>query len=136
MKPEYEPKDTESRLGYLVEECGEVLSGVGKAIRWGLDSTNPELRADLATPDERDRVPAETNRDWILRELHDLEGAIAHARIACCENCDGGGRVQTKERATSEMALEAGELEGTMVYSTADCPDCQQYRPTGGTDVD
>jgi hypothetical protein len=90
---------------------------VGKSIRWGLDSTNPELP-------EAER---ETNRDWILRELHDLEAAIAHARIACCERCNGGGRVGTVDRSSRDQP----------VYGTADCPDCQQYKPTtGGTDVD
>lgn len=67
MKPQYEPKTTEQRLGYLVEECGEVLAAVGKAQRWGLESTNPEL-----PPEKR-----EENQDWILRELKDLRGAIA-----------------------------------------------------------
>ncbi len=107
MKPEYEPHDTASRLGYLVEECGEVLSGVGKSIRWGLDSVNPEIPIS----------EQETNRDWILRELEDLELAIAHARIACCETCNGGQRVQTINRATMEKPI----------YGTADCPDCSKF---------
>ena len=116
MKPEYEPKDTESRLGYLVEECGEVLSGVGKAQRWGLGSFNPELP----------EAEAETNREWILRELDDLEAAIGHARIACCETCNGGGRAAVR---TEQDRLST-------IYGTEDCPDCQQYKPTGGTDDD
>lgn len=70
MKPQYEPKTVEQALGYLVEECGEVLAAVGKTQRWGLESTNPEI------PIEKQ----ETNRDWILRELCDLELAIERAR--------------------------------------------------------
>ena len=66
MKPRYRPKTTEQKLGYLVEECGEVMAAVGKTIRWGLESYNPELK-----PADR-----ETNREWILRELHDLERAV------------------------------------------------------------
>ena len=54
------------KFGYLVEECGEVQAAVGKTIRWGLDSYNPEL------PEEE----RETNREWVLRELKDLEQAI------------------------------------------------------------
>jgi NTP pyrophosphatase (non-canonical NTP hydrolase) len=73
MKPEYEPKTTEQILGYLVEECGEVLAAVGKAQRWGLESVNPELRPG-------DDFYKETNREWILRELIDLEGAIARVK--------------------------------------------------------
>lgn len=66
MKPEYEPTTHLQRLGYLVEESGEVLQAVGKTIRWGLESSNPEL-----PPEQR-----ESNAAWILRELKDLRGAI------------------------------------------------------------
>ena len=66
MKPEYKPKTIEQKLGYLIEECGEVLAAAGKTIRWGLNSVNPEL-----PPDE-----AETNSEWIIRELKDLKRAI------------------------------------------------------------
>jgi len=62
----YYPKTIEQKLGYLVEECGEVQAAIGKTIRWGLDGYNPELPIE-----ER-----EINRDWILRELKDLEQAI------------------------------------------------------------
>ena len=43
MKSEYEPKTLDQKMGYLVEECGEVLAAAGKSLRWGLDSCNPEL---------------------------------------------------------------------------------------------
>ena len=69
MKPQYMPKPLEQKLGYLVEECGEVLAAVGKTQRWGLDSCNPEPGASR-----------ETNREWILRELDDLENAIKIVR--------------------------------------------------------
>ena len=36
MKPEYMPITIDEKLGYLVEECGEVLHAVGKTQRWGL----------------------------------------------------------------------------------------------------
>lgn len=68
INPRYTPKTLEQKLGYLVEECGEVLQAVGKSQRWGLDSVNPELPVPVG---ER-----ETNRDWLLRELHDLQRAI------------------------------------------------------------
>ena len=72
MKPEYAPKTTEEKLGYLVEECGEVLAAIGKSQRWGLDAVNPELPEDLQ----------EENRAWILRELRDLTRAIRYVREA------------------------------------------------------
>lgn len=62
----YEPTTDGQRLGYFVEECGEVLAAVGKTMRWGLESSNPEL-----PPEQR-----ETNRQWIARELRDLRAAI------------------------------------------------------------
>ena len=64
MNPDhkYYPKTIDQKLGYLVEECGEVMAAVGKAQRWGLSS--------------------EINREWILRELTDLEAACAIVRKA------------------------------------------------------
>lgn len=69
MKKIYEPKTVKQKLGYLVEECGEVLAAVGKSNRWGLDSWNPNIPL-TASP--------ERNRDWIKRELKDLRRAIRY----------------------------------------------------------
>ena len=76
----YEPRTCGQALGYLVEECGEVLAAAGKTLRWGPLSTNPTL------PESEQ----ETNRDWVLRELKDLEAAIKRARAALkqCEDLD------------------------------------------------
>ena len=70
MKGEYEPASAEQAIAYLCEECGEVLAAAGKSLRWGLDSSNPELPLD-----ER-----ELNRDWLLREMKDLAGAVKRVR--------------------------------------------------------
>ncbi len=70
MKSIYKPRTLPQKLGYLVEECGEVLAAVGKTQRWGPDSVNPELPAE----------EQESNRDWLLRELVDLERAIGFVR--------------------------------------------------------
>lgn len=66
MKPEYKPKTLVQKLGYLIEECGELQSALGKTIRWGLDSYNPEL-------DEPNR---KLNRTWIREEIQDIKRAI------------------------------------------------------------
>jgi NTP pyrophosphatase (non-canonical NTP hydrolase) len=72
LKPKNEYQDrtrflgTPQILGFLVEECGEVMAAVGKAQRWGLNSYNPELS----------HTDQETNRKWIRRELEDLKYAI------------------------------------------------------------
>ena len=67
MKKQYMPETIEQKLGYLIEECGELQSALGKTIRWGLDSFNPEL-----PPNER-----ELNREWIWREIQDVKRAIS-----------------------------------------------------------
>lgn len=72
IKPEYKPKTTKQKLGYLFEECGEVLSAIGKSQRWGLDSVNPELPPSKQI----------TNGKWIQRELKDLKRAIQLAEYA------------------------------------------------------
>jgi hypothetical protein len=66
MRPEWHPLTTAQKLGYLVQEAGEVQAAVGKTLLLGLDSLNPEL------PPEQQR----TNKKWALFELHDLAGAI------------------------------------------------------------
>lgn len=71
MNPKYIKDDMESTLARVVEECGEVLSAIGKTQRFGLDSVNPEL------PEEEQ----ETNADWITRELYDLRDAIVRLEI-------------------------------------------------------
>lgn len=70
MDPAYEPNTDEQRLGYLVEECGELVSAIGKSLWWGLNSVNPEL------PIEQQ----EQNWQWIEREIRDVEAAIARVR--------------------------------------------------------
>ncbi len=65
-RPEYEPHDTLSALGYLAEEAAEVIHVVGKILRFGLFNYHPTTR--------------ETNRDQLARELRDLEVAIERAR--------------------------------------------------------
>jgi NTP pyrophosphatase (non-canonical NTP hydrolase) len=68
MDEKYLPKTTPKKLAHLIEECGEVMHAVGKALRFGLDkSLHPH---------------GESNREWILRELDDLQLAILAVRVA------------------------------------------------------
>ena len=53
-------------LGKAVEELGELQAALGKTLRWGWESTNPEV------PQE-DR---ETNAQWVKREIADVRGAL------------------------------------------------------------
>ena len=62
----YMPNTTMGFIGKCVEECGELQESLGKTLRWGMFSANPELRKE----------DQELNRDWILREMKDVEEAI------------------------------------------------------------
>lgn len=53
-------------LGRAIEEAGEVLSALGKTLRFGWDSSNP-----LLPENER-----ETNELWVRREVADLQHAL------------------------------------------------------------
>lgn len=110
MKPQYKPKTLEQKLGYLVEECGEVLAAAGKTIRWGLRSCNPELPFSAR----------EANRDWLLRELADLEGAIRRLRPELLHDLDmqrSGPEVPRCGRCDGFGFIEGFEPAGS-------CPDC------------
>ena len=62
-------KNKGDSLGLFIEECGEALAAAGKTIRYGWDSVNPDLGPD-----------AETNEMWLIREIADVEFAIARLR--------------------------------------------------------
>ncbi len=66
MKPQYIPKDSSARIFRLVKELGELQAAIGKAVRWGMQSVNPELPPALQ----------ETNAEWIKREMADVRHAI------------------------------------------------------------
>jgi hypothetical protein len=69
----YLPNHSKQSLDHVVEEAGEcieamgrLIAAAGKAQRFGWDSSNPEL------PEEQ----RETNYEWVLREMADVEKAI------------------------------------------------------------
>jgi hypothetical protein len=53
-------------VGKAVEELGELQAALGKTLRWGWESYNPELPLG----------EQESNRDWVLREMSDVRGAL------------------------------------------------------------
>lgn len=52
--------------GKAIEELGELQAALGKSLRWGWESYNPELPRDQQ----------ETNAGWIYREISDVRGAL------------------------------------------------------------
>ena len=53
-------------VGKTVEELGELQAALGKVLRWGWESYNPELLA-------KDR---EMNENWVRREIADVRSAL------------------------------------------------------------
>jgi hypothetical protein len=52
--------------GKAIEEAGELLAALGKSLRWGWLSVNPELPV----------AQQETNVAWVRREMDDMRGAL------------------------------------------------------------
>ncbi len=63
----YLPMTLPNKLAHLAEEAGEVVAAVGKTLRFGLDSENPELPDGVR----------EKNRVWLKRELEDLKSYLS-----------------------------------------------------------
>ncbi len=64
--PKYMRPGLDFARGKAVEELGELQAALGKTLRWGWDSHNPEL-----PPKQR-----ESNYAWVLREMEDVRGAL------------------------------------------------------------
>lgn len=58
----YRSTSLEQALAHVAEEAGELVSALGKTLRWGLLSVNPEL-----PPEEQ-----EPNIAWVRREVRDV----------------------------------------------------------------
>jgi hypothetical protein len=66
--PKYMRVGIDFAVGMAVEELGELQAALGKTLRWGWFSVNPEL-------DPADR---ESNMIWVRREMADVRGALAN----------------------------------------------------------
>jgi hypothetical protein len=53
-------------VGKAVEELGELQAALGKTLRWGWESGNPELPLQ----------DHESNHRWVRREMADVRGAL------------------------------------------------------------
>lgn len=63
-------------VGKATEEVGEFLAAIGKTLRWGWSSVNPELP----------RAEQESNASWVRREMKDLRGALDNLEREMEEN--------------------------------------------------
>jgi hypothetical protein len=64
--PKYMKPGLPFAVGKTVEELGELGAALGKTIRWGWLSYNPELAPHAQ----------ETNLVWVKREISDVRGAL------------------------------------------------------------
>ena len=64
--PKYMRPGLDFARGKAIEELGELQAALGKTLRWGWQSTNPELPP----------VQQETNASWVRREMADVRGAL------------------------------------------------------------
>lgn len=64
--PKYMRPGLDFAVGKAIEEAGEFLAAMGKTLRWGWSSVNPELS----------RHEQEPNASWVRREIADLRGAL------------------------------------------------------------
>lgn len=86
------------RLAYLAEEMGEALQAIGKVLRHGYESYNP------------DNPKAGSNRVQLAKELVDVAGAIARMAklgdvpdsILVIANPDKGGRYMHHQTSASQ----------------------------------
>lgn len=64
--PKYMRPGLDFARGKAIEELGELQAALGKSLRWGWGSFNPELPV----------AERESNADWVKREMLDVLDAI------------------------------------------------------------
>jgi len=74
--PRYMRPGLDFAVGKAIEEAGEFLAAMGKTLRWGWSSTNPELPANQREP----------NAAWVRREMKDLRDALDNLEREMEEN--------------------------------------------------
>ena len=77
-------------VGKAVEELGELQAALGKTLRWGWESVNPDL------PEHEQ----ETNAAWVKREISDVRGALdnlEHEMGACLADTPSPAKEEANE---------------------------------------
>ncbi len=64
--PKYMRPGLDFARGKAVEELGELQAALGKSLRWGWTSVNPELPSDKQV----------TNAAWVRDEIRDVRDAL------------------------------------------------------------
>ncbi len=64
--PKYMRPGLDFARGKTIEELGELQAALGKSLRWGWASVNPELPSDKQV----------TNAAWVRDEIRDVRDAL------------------------------------------------------------
>ncbi len=64
--PKYMRPGLDFARGKVIEECGELCAALGKSLRWGWLSENPEIP----------RAERITNLVWVRAEMQDVRDAL------------------------------------------------------------
>jgi hypothetical protein len=76
--PKYMRPGLPFAVAKTIEELGELSAALGKTLRWGWESYNPELPTS-----ER-----ETNAAWVRREMQDVREALDNLHRELSEGTD------------------------------------------------
>lgn len=83
MKAQYLPKTIAGKVARLAEEAAEVAVACNKTLRIHEEQRDDDVHVSASFESalegynpELPEAERETNRDWILREIQDLEHAI------------------------------------------------------------
>lgn len=87
--PKYMRAGLDFARGKAIEELGELLAALGKSIRWGWHSANPELAPHLQ----------ETNEQWVRREMADVRGALDNLVREMDDGLTATGHIAAKRTA-------------------------------------
>lgn len=76
--PKYMRAGLDFARGKAIEELGELQAALGKTLRWGWESYNPELK----------KSERELNVAWVRREIADVRGALDNLEREINESYD------------------------------------------------
>ena len=92
-------------VGKAVEELGELQAALGKTLRWGWRSYNPDL-----PPNDR-----ETNTSWVCREIKDVRDALDNLEREMADNL--GAKWPPIRQLRADLAEARGILERWLIQA-------------------
>lgn len=94
--PKYMRPGLDFARGKAIEEAGELIAALGKSMRWGWESVNPEIPVHQR----------ETNANWVRREMADLRGALDNLEMEMSEKLTAEGYLRSIRSATTNASTK------------------------------